>query len=196
MYAAEVGFDRAGIWQVETTAELDRRRSATAAFTVLPRHEVPAPGDAAIASKNATVGTPGVPPAAIDSRAGADSPVPDPQLHQATVAQALAEHRPVLLVISTPTFCMSRFCGPVTDMVAGLANDYGDRARFIHVEVWRDFQAKELDATAREWIARGQNANEPWVFLIGADGRIAARWDNVATRPEIEPLLQPLPTMP
>jgi hypothetical protein len=34
---------------------------------------------------------------------------------------------------------------------------------------------------------------EPWVFLIGADGRIAARWDNVATREEIEPLLRDLP---
>ena len=34
---------------------------------------------------------------------------------------------------------------------------------------------------------------EPWVFLIGADGRIAARWDNVATRGEIEPLLRDLP---
>jgi hypothetical protein len=31
------------------------------------------------------------------------------------------------------------------------------------------------------------------VFLIGADGMIAARWDNVATRAEIEPLLRDLP---
>ena len=29
--------------------------------------------------------------------------------------------------------------------------------------------------------------------LIDADGRIVARWDNVATRQEIEPLLQDLP---
>ncbi|MGH2659870.1 MAG: hypothetical protein ACRDHS_09450, partial [Actinomycetota bacterium] len=65
--------------------------------------------------------------------------------------------------------------------------DYGDRARFIHIEVWRDFEASELDPAAREWIARGGDAREPWVFLIGADGKVAARWDNVATRPEIEP---------
>jgi peroxiredoxin len=31
------------------------------------------------------------------------------------------------------------------------------------------------------------------VFLIGPDGRIVARWDNVATRDEIEPLLKRLP---
>jgi hypothetical protein len=36
---------------------------------------------------------------------------------------------------------------------------------------------------------------EPWVFLVGADGRVAARWDNVATRQEIEPLLEDLPPL-
>jgi hypothetical protein len=156
---------------------------------------VPAPGEPAIRSENPAIGSPGVPPQAIDSRASEANPVPDPELHATTVAQALAERRPVLLVISTPTFCVSRFCGPVTDMVAGLAKDYGNQARFIHIEVWRNFEAQELNPSAREWIARGENANEPWVFLIGADGKIAARWDNVATRPEIEPLLQALPVM-
>jgi hypothetical protein len=33
------------------------------------------------------------------------------------------------------------------------------------------------------------------VFLIGADGKIAARWDNVVTRDEIEPSLQALPVI-
>lgn len=91
---------------------------------------------------------------------------------------------------------MSQFCGPVTDMVAGLAKDYADRARFIHIEVWQNFEAKQLNEAAKEWIARGENINEPWVFLIGADGKIKVRWDNVATRAEIEPLLQALPAMP
>jgi peroxiredoxin len=61
--------------------------------------------------------------------------------------------------------------------------------------VWKDFEAKALNDTAKDWIARGDDINEPWVFLIGADGKIAARWDNVATRVEIEPLLQKLPVI-
>ena len=36
---------------------------------------------------------------------------------------------------------------------------------------------------------------EPWVFVIGADGKVAARFDNIASRGEIEPLLQKLPPM-
>ena len=193
VYAADVAFDRPGFWQVKVTLDLDGPKTAQAAFAVLARHEVPAPGDAAIPSQNLTVSTPGAPPEAIDSRANATTPVPDADLHQATVAQALAERRPVLLAISTPTFCLSMFCGPVTDMVDELAKDYANRARFIHIEVWKDFKSNVLNDAAKEWIARGQNVNEPWVFLIGGDGKIKARWDNVATRGEIEPLLQQLP---
>ncbi|MGH8998125.1 MAG: hypothetical protein ACRDY7_01895, partial [Acidimicrobiia bacterium] len=83
----------------------------------------------------------------------------------------------------------------VTDMVAELAKDYGNRARFIHIEVWKDYKAQQLNDAASEWIARGENVNEPWVFLIGADGKIILRSDNVASRIELEPALQSLPTM-
>jgi hypothetical protein len=195
VYAADVAFDRDGFWGVAVTAELDKPETATATFKVLPAHTVPAPGDPAIASDNLTLDTPGAEPSAIDSRAGGGDPVPDPELHQTTVKQALAAGRPVLLVISTPTFCVSLFCGPVTDMVGELAAEYADRASFVHIEVWKDYEAKQLNDAAKEWIARGEDINEPWVFLIGADGKIAGRWDNVATRGEIEPLLQKLPVI-
>ncbi len=196
VYAADVAFDQAGFWQVKVTAELGgSKASATTNFKVLPHHDVPAPGDPAIPSENLTVSTPGAPPEAIDSRASATVPVPDAELHQTTVAQALREKRPVVLVISTPTFCVSLFCGPVTEMVAELSKDYANRARFIHIEVWKNYQGQALNDAAKEWIARGQDINEPWVFLIGADGKIVTRLDNVATRGEIEPWLKQLPPM-
>lgn len=195
VYVADVAFDQDGFWGVAVTADLDKRETATATFKVLPAHAVPAPGDPAIASENLTVDTPGAPLPAIDSRAGGGDPVPDPDLHRTTVKQALDDDRPVLLVISTPTFCVSLFCGPVTDMVGELAAEYADRASFVHIEVWKDYEAKQLNDAAKDWIARGEDINEPWVFLIGADGKIVARWDNIATRGEIEPLLQKLPVI-
>ncbi|MGH8993258.1 MAG: hypothetical protein ACRDZ7_17255 [Acidimicrobiia bacterium] len=195
VYAADVAFDKDGFWGVAVTAELDRSETATATFKVAPAHMVPATGDAALPSDNLTLDTPGAEPAAIDSRAGGGEPVPDEALHRTTVKAALTDGRPVLLVISTPTFCVSIFCGPVTDMVGELAAAYADRASFIHIEVWKDYEGKQLNDAAKEWIARGEDINEPWVFLIGADGKIAARWDNVATRGEIEPLLEELPVI-
>jgi hypothetical protein len=55
------------------------------------------------------------------------------------------------------------------------------------VAIWKDFEKKELNQAAAEWLTwNGAEGNEPWVFLIGRDGRIVARWDNVATRDEID----------
>lgn len=195
VYAAQIAFDRPGVWGVEATVDLDGPNVIRLGFKVLPAHEVPAPGDAAPASQNLTVAAAGTSPGAVDSRASGTTPVPDPELHQGTVAQALAEKRPVLLVVSTPTYCESLFCGPVTDVVAGLAKDYGDRARFIHIEVYKNYEKQELNDAAREWIARGKSINEPWVFLVGADGKVSFRLDNVATRGELEPHMRALPAM-
>ncbi|MGH9036703.1 MAG: TlpA family protein disulfide reductase [Acidimicrobiia bacterium] len=195
VYAADVAFDQPGFWGVAVTADLDKTETATATFKVAPTHSVPAPGDPALPSENLTVDTPGAPPGAIDSRAGGGDPVPDPDLHRTTVKQALDAGRPVVLVISTPTFCVSVFCGPVTDMVGELAATYADRASFVHIEVWKDYEGKALNDAAKDWIARGADINEPWVFLIGADGKISARWDNVVTRGEVEALLQKLPVI-
>jgi hypothetical protein len=195
VYAADVAFDRPGFWGVSTVVDLAGRQEVKTAFKVLAKHAVPAPGDPAPASQNLTMTTPGAPPEAIDSRASAQTPVPDAELHQTTVAQALAEKRPVVLVISTPTYCVSQFCGPVTDVVQGLAKDYGNRARFIHIEVWKDFKAQQLNDAAKEWIARGEDINEPWIFVIGSDGKVTARFDNIVSREALEALLQKLPPM-
>lgn len=195
VFAAQAGFDKAGFWRVEVTAEVvdQGRLEGVADFEVLAKHQIPAPGDTALPTENLTLDSPDAPREAIDSRAGADEGIPDAELHQTTIARAIREGRPALVVFSTPVFCQSRFCGPVTDMVAGLARDHKDRAAFIHVEIWRDFNGKSLNKAAADWLFRNDNLTEPWVFLIGADGKIAARWDNVATRGEIEPLLTRLP---
>ena len=197
VYRAEVAFDRAGFWKVEVTAHLvgeGKPRTATAAFPVRDKHAVRVPGDPALPTENLTVRSPNVPPKAVDSRAeGAD--VPDPELHQTTIARALSLHRPAVVVFATPVYCTSRFCGPVTDMVQELARTYADRASFIHVEIWHDFEKQQLEGAAAEWLYRDDNLNEPWVFVIGADGTITARFDNVVTRDEVEPLLRALPVI-
>ena len=195
VYAADVAFDKPGFWGVSAKVDLGGPQEVKTAFKVAAKHTVPFVGDPAPASQNLTVTTPGAPPEAIDSRASASTPVPDAALHQTTVAQALAEKRPVVLVISTPTYCVSQFCGPVTDVVQALAKDYGNRARFIHIEVWKDYKGQQLNDAAKEWIAKGEDINEPWVFLIGSDGKVAARFDNIVSREALEALLQKLPPM-
>jgi hypothetical protein len=195
----EMTFDRHGLWEVEVTAELadERVLAGRGAFEVLPEPLIPAAGESAPRTENLTVDSKGVPQEAIDSRAATEGRIPDPELHETTIADAIRAGRPVLAVFSTPVYCVSKFCGPVTDMVAELADEYGDRAAFIHVEVWKDFQGLVANEAAAEWLLLDDGSlQEPFVFLIGADGRIESRWDNVATRQEIEPHLQDLPAGP
>ncbi|HWC12644.1 MAG TPA: hypothetical protein VG455_15655 [Acidimicrobiales bacterium] len=196
VYSARRAFDRAGFWQMEVTAQVEgKERRGRGAFQVLEEHAVPAPGDAALPTENLTIASADAPKAAVDSRAGADGEVPDPDLHRTTIAQALDAGRPAVVVFATPVYCVSRFCGPITDMVEELGRTYADRASFIHVEIWRDFQANDLNPAATEWVLRDGDLQEPWVFVIGADGRITARFDNVVSREELEPLLLDLPVI-
>ena len=189
-------FDRPGFWEVEVTADVVDHGTlkGTGAFEVLPEPLVPAPGDPAPKVENLTLDSKDAPEAAVDSRA-ATGEIPDPELHETTVAEAIRGGRPVLVAVATPVYCVSKFCGPVTDMVQELAAEYSDRADFVHIEVWRDYEGQVVNKGAADWILRGESLQEPWVFLVGADGRIVERWDNVATRQEIEPLLQELPPL-
>lgn len=195
LYGAQASFDKAGFWEVEATATVEgKARSGKGAFAVNPTHTIPAVGDQALPTESLTLTTPDVPRAAIDSRAGSGD-IPDPDLHRTTIAASLAAKRPLVVVFATPVYCTSRFCGPITDLVDELAHQYADRADFIHVEIWRDFQAKTINKSAADWVYRNDELNEPWVFVIGADGRITARFDNVVTRGELEPLIKALPVI-
>ncbi len=195
VYGARTRFDRAGFWEVEVTASIGGRfRAAKGAFEVKPTHAIPATGDKALASDTLTLASTDVPRAAIDSRA-VSGDIPDPDLHRTTIAAALAAKRPAVAVFATPVYCTSRFCGPVTDLVNDLAHRYADRADFVHVEIWRDFQAQAINTAAADWLYRNDDLTEPWVFVIGADGRITARFDNVVTKEELEPILKALPVI-
>ncbi|MFB3738979.1 MAG: hypothetical protein ACE14W_08440 [Candidatus Velamenicoccus archaeovorus] len=198
LYEAEgVTFDRAGYWRVRVSADVEGvgTQSADASFQVADRPALPAPGQRALRTDNLTMSSKHVPPGAIDSRAASGGSVPDPELHRWTIARAIAEHRPALVVFATPVYCISRFCGPVTDAVEQLAARYGDRAVFIHVEIWHDFQKQEINQAAADWLYRNGDLTEPWLYLIGADGRILDRWSSLFGTQEVAHDLQQLPVM-
>lgn len=191
VYSADVTFDRPGFWAVQLTADLDGSdATGRSVFEVLDEHQIPAVGEKAPRTKNRTLES-DVPPEAIDSRASSGE-IPDESLHELTIAESIAQKKPTLVVFSTPVYCVSRFCGPVTDTVEDLQKDYGDVANFIHVEIWYDFQKQAVNKAAAEWLLVNEDLTEPWIFLIDESGTIVERWDNVATREEVEAALKSL----
>ena len=196
--ATDVVFDTAGFWVADVTADIEGLgpQMAQATFAVLEHPELPAPGDEAPRTENLTVDSKGIPLAAIDSRAANKGSIPDPELHTWTIARAIQEGRPALIVFATPVFCVSRFCGPVTEMVEELSHRYDDRAVFIHVEIWEDHDTQVLNQAAIDWLQTPNgDLTEPWLFLIGADGRVVDRWGSMWSETEVEAELEALPPM-
>ena len=77
---------------------------------------------------------------------------------------------------ATPVYCVSRFCGPTVEAQEELASEYRGVADFIHVEIWRDYDASVVNQAAADWLLRGRDLTEPWLYLIGPDGIIVDRW--------------------
>jgi len=195
--ASGVVFDEPGFYSATVTVDVEGLGPQVAQTTleILEEPQLPAPGDQALPTQNLTLDSKGVAGSAIDSRFTTEGEIPDPELHGITIAEALQEGRPVMAVFATPVYCVSRFCGPVTDMIADVAATYGDRAEFVHVEIWEDFDTQTLNEAATDWLQLPSgDLTEPWLFLIGADGTIVDRWSSLWSQAEVEAALEALPT--
>jgi hypothetical protein len=113
---------------------------------------------------------------------------PDVDLLRHSVADSLAARAPFVVVFATPQFCTSRTCGPVVDVVDHVRREsQGTGVRFIHVEVYRDNDpAKGVNRWMREWAL----PSEPWVFVVGRDGRIKAKFEGSVSVRELEAAVQ------
>lgn len=197
VYVTNVTFDQPGNWGLRVIAELEdgRQMEGSTIFTVGAEHGAPQVGDPAPETVNWTVAdveAGRVDPAALDSRAR-EGLTPDEHLHASTVADMVSEGRPAVVILSTPVFCVSRFCGPLVETLSDLAHEYGEQAEFIHIEIWENFQDSVLNEAAGPWIQTNDGEREPWVYLVDADGTISARWDNVIDRDGLVQELEALP---
>jgi hypothetical protein len=97
--------------------------------------------------------------------------VPPESMHSVSFDQVLGK-RPVALLFSTPALCISRVCGPVTDIMVELQHEYGNRITFIHEEVYvNNDPAKGL----RPQLHAFHLQTEPWLYVIDRQGVITAR---------------------
>ena len=188
VYVTHVRFDTAGdwgLWLDVTLADGRRLEPIPFRFNVLEETIEPAIGEPAPASRQLTL-------ADVADITEIDSSFPSrPQMHETTIADALATGKPIVVAFATPAFCESRTCGPVMDSVMDpLHQKYQDQALFIHIE---PFSLKELrDGSARipvpateEWGLR----TEPWVFVIDRQGKVTAKFEGITDLDEVESVL-------
>ncbi len=118
---------------------------------------------------------------------------PDPAFYRLSLDEAIANGKPTVLLFATPAFCQSRLCGPSYEVVEQVQKDFGDRANFIHVEVYAGLP----NPAAMNWqVAPAMQAfglsSEPWVFFIDRIGTVIYRIEGLMTVEEIERHLKPL----
>jgi hypothetical protein len=166
VYHAEVDLPGPGRWLLLTaTRSGTRLLGGVAAVDVRRSSPVPAVGDPAPRIHTPTVASVGGDVAKIDTR------VPPSRLHDVDFFDVVGR-RPVALLFATPALCRSRVCGPVADEAVQLQTAYGDRMTFIHNEVYVD---NDPSKGLRPQLRAFGLTSEPWLFVIGADGRVAAR---------------------
>ena len=104
-------------------------------------------------------------------------------MHDVDLADALDRGRPVILLFATPALCESRVCGPVTDVAEQVKAEYGDRADFIHMEIYNDNDPnKGQRPQVRAWGLQ----TEPVLFAIDRRGRVVDRLDGAYSVSELE----------
>jgi hypothetical protein len=180
----EAFFDVLGTWRAELNIISEGSGQPTAgdlAFEVKAQSDTPQVGERPPATRNATIEDVGD-PSEIDSHVP-----PYPAMHGMTVEEALGAGKPFMVIWSTPMFCVSQICGPVTDVAIDMHKKYGDRMNFIHIEPW-DLQTARTQGrlVPTEQFLEWKLPTEPWVFVVGEDGRITARYEGIPSNEEME----------
>ena len=112
--------------------------------------------------------------------------VPAEQMHSVALNQVLGK-RPVALLFSTPQLCISKVCGPVTDIAVSLQKQFDNKISFIHQEVYVDNQPNK---GLRPQMKAFHLQTEPWLFAINKKGVIVARLEGAFGVNELRQALQ------
>jgi hypothetical protein len=109
---------------------------------------------------------------------------PDKTLLRYSIADSIKAKKPFVAVFATPKFCMSRLCGPTVKLVEAVQRNMKDTPmRFIHVEIYRD---NDPESGPNPWVQQWALPSEPWVFVVGADGKIRSKFEGAVGIGELE----------
>jgi hypothetical protein len=195
-YIAATEFPAAGEWKVIfiTESPTSAQEAIGVSFDVqedLPTVDI---GDAAPSSDTPTAADVG---GELD-RISTDTN-PDPSFYELSVADALEQGRPFVLVFATPAFCQSAQCGPTLERVKAAAAGAPEDIAFINVEPYQVEYVEGrlqpvLDANnqlqANQWVDQWGILSEPWVFAVDGTGIVRGSYEGIATETELETVFE------
>lgn len=117
-------------------------------------------------------------------------PRPAPRFYRTSIRQAVEAAIPFVVVFGSPRHCSSAGCAHMLDVAKRVAAGTTELT-FIHVELYRDPESEapeRLDPAVGEWGL----PSEPWLYVVGADGIVTARYELAVTQDELEGAIQAL----
>jgi hypothetical protein len=162
VYSTELDFPGAGEWRLAAILEEDGElKGALLPSAVVGEFEkVPKPGRKAPVIHTPTAQDVGGEVSKLTTR------IPPDTQNKEDYADALGKE-PIVLLFATPQFCQSRVCGPVVDVAEQAKHEYGDKAAFIHMEIYND---NDPGKGVRPQVRTFHLPSEPWLFTIDRSG--------------------------
>ena len=197
VFVADIEFDVAGeatpqnpgLWELRISATRadGTEVETTTAVRVFSEPSTPVEGDPAPLSITPTANE------AEDLTHITSALEPDPDLYQLSVHEALGEEKPLVVLFSTPAFCVSATCGPQLEILGQLKDRYTGRANFIHVEVFKDPHLIQGNRTAAQQVPAVEEWGllaEPWTFVVDRNGKVSSKFEQFTPLKVLEAALQ------
>lgn len=120
------------------------------------------------------------------------APEPCP-FHDVSVHEVLASGRPLALLIATPALCQTAYCGPVLETLITEMAEFPSITP-LHLEFWANGgevggNYADPDIRLAEPVADLGLTFEPSLFVVGRDGLVVDRIDNLFDQAELRAAL-------
>jgi len=166
VYSVELGLPGEGEWKIAAILKEGNESKGMllpASVVVGEFKQVPRPGDRAPLIHTPTAQDVGGELSKVTTR------VPPDDQNKVDYAEALGKE-PIVLLFATPEFCQSRVCGPAVDVAEQAQAEYGDKAAFIHMEIYED---NDPSKGVRPQVRKFHLPTEPFLFTIDRGGVVA-----------------------
>jgi hypothetical protein len=181
IYAAQVPVPKAGTYFVlSLTKGPSGLIGATGELAAAPSSQIPGVGDRPPAIATDTLASVNGNQKLLTTR------LPPENMASVSFNQVLGK-KPVALLFSTPQLCISRVCGPVTDVAVQVQHRFGNQVAFIHQEVYVD---NEPSKGLRPQLKAFHLRTEPWLFVLNRQGKIVARLEGAFGTNEVTQAIQ------
>lgn len=182
IYAGYLDIPAPGVYQVSVEQE-GLAESGPTGFVAVDDPPMVGPGEPALLSETRIAAD------VADLSLITTDPDPDPEMYSMTVAEAVSNGRPAVLVFATPGFCTTESCGPMLDQVKALRPAYPG-IDFVHVEIYDDLQVDNVeDLVVVDAVLEWQLPSEPWIYIIDGEGTVVDAFEGAVNDDELTAVL-------